>query len=96
MTYPNPFRDIIHFVFDHNHPDEQLNVEINIYNTSGALMKTLKQQIEATGSRTDEITWDGTDNNGTKLISGVYICRMKIATAKGIESMAYQKVVLIR
>lgn len=96
MTYPNPFRDIIHFVFDHNHPDEQLNIEINIYNASGALMRTLKQQIEATGSRTDEITWDGTDNNGTKLMSGVYICRMKIATAKGIESMAYQKVVLIR
>lgn len=96
MTYPNPFRDVVHFVFDHNHPDEQLNVEINIYNTSGALVKTLKQQIEATGSRTDEVTWDGTDNSGAKQMAGVYICRMMIATTKGIESMAYQKVVLIR
>jgi len=96
MTYPNPFRDVIHFVFDHNHPEEQLNVEINIYNTSGALVKNIKQQIEATGSRTDEVTWDGTDNSGAKQMAGVYICRMKIGTAKGIESTAYQKVVLIR
>ncbi|MGN6567500.1 MAG: type IX secretion system sortase PorU, partial [Flavipsychrobacter sp.] len=95
-TYPNPFRDIIHFVFDHNHPDEQLDVEINIFNTSGALVRNLKQQIQTTGSRTDEITWDGTDNAGVKLMSGMYICRIKVATAKGIASMAYQKVVLIR
>ena len=27
MNYPNPFSDITHFIFEHNHPDEQLDVQ---------------------------------------------------------------------
>ncbi len=96
LTYPNPFRDIIHFVFDHNHPEEQLQVEISIYNTTGALVRTLKQSFMASGSRTDQVTWDGTTTSGAKLPSGVYLCRMKIANAKNVADIVYQKVVLIR
>lgn len=95
-TYPNPFRDVTHFVFDHNHPGEQLDVNINIYNTSGVLVRNLEGSFVATGSRSADITWDGTGNSGAPLPSGVYLCRIKVATQKGIEDLAYQKVVLIR
>jgi flagellar hook assembly protein FlgD len=83
-------------MFEHNHPDEALDAEINIYNPSGMLVRTLKQEFEPTGSHSREITWDATDNNGAKLPSGVYLYRMKIATAKGIETLAYQKLVIVR
>jgi hypothetical protein len=96
LAYPNPFRDVVHFVFDHNHPGEQLDVEISIYNSSGYPVRSLKQSFVATGSRSDDITWDGTSNNYAKLPSGVYICRIKVSDNKGIMSMGYQKVVLIR
>jgi hypothetical protein len=96
MNYPNPFRDVTHFVFEHNHPDENLNVEINVYSTDGVWVRNLKQSFLATGSRSNEIVWDGTGNGGEKLPAGVYIYRVKISTDKGIETLAYQKLVLLR
>ncbi len=95
MTYPNPFTNSTHFVFEHNHPDEPLDVQINIYNTAGALTKEIKETFTPTGSRSNEIIWDGTDNNGRLLPSGVYIYRVNISD-KGIKSTAYQKLVIVR
>jgi len=96
MNYPNPFRDVTHFVFEHNHPDANLVAEINIYNASGVFVRKLKQDFISTGSRSNEITWDATDNYGGKLPSGVYIYRMMISTEQGIENTGYQKLVIIR
>jgi hypothetical protein len=95
-NYPNPFNNLTHFVFDHNHPDEQLNVKIDIYNTSGALVKNIAQDFTPSGSRSNEITWDGTGNNGARLSSGVYVYRLSISTDKGFRSVAYQKLVIVR
>jgi len=96
MNYPNPFRDVTHFVFEHNHPDVDLQAEINIYTTSGVWVRNLKQKFISTGSRSNEITWDGTDNHGGKLPAGVYIYRMMISTQAGIEETAYQKLIIVR
>src|SRR5690606_5511274 len=75
INYPNPFTDVTHFVFDHNHPDEELNATLHIYTTTGALVRTLQQRFTPTGSRSDEITWDGTSDRGAKLPSGLYVYR---------------------
>lgn len=96
MNYPNPFSDKTHFVFEHNRPNENLTAEINIYNTAGKLVRKIRQDFTAGVSRSNEITWDGTGENGVLLPSGVYIYRMKIETAQGIEDMAYQKLVIVR
>jgi flagellar hook assembly protein FlgD len=96
MNYPNPFKDVTHFVFEHNHPDDDMTAEINIYNTAGVWVRNLKENFVSTGSRSNEITWDGTDNHGGKLPSGVYIYRMKISAGGNIETMAYQKLVIVR
>ena len=96
MNYPNPFSSSTNFVFEHNHPDEQLDVKINIYNTSGGLVKRIQQSFTPTGSRSNEISWDGTDDNGARLPSGVYVYRLNISTDKGFQSSAYQKLVIVR
>jgi hypothetical protein len=96
MNYPNPFSNLTHFVFEHNHPEEELNVKINIYNTAGSLVKNIEQVFTPTGSRSNEITWDGTDNNGERLPSGMYVYRTLITTEKGFKSTAYQKLVIVR
>ena len=95
MNYPNPFNGSTNFVFEHNHPDEQLDVKIHIYNTAGGFVKKIEQSFIPTGSRS-EITWDGTDNNGARLPSGVYVYRLNISTDKGFQSTAYQKLVIVR
>jgi flagellar hook assembly protein FlgD len=95
-NYPNPFSNSTNFVFEHNHPDEQLNVQIEIYSVSGALVKSINTNFTASDSRTSEITWDGTDNNGRRLPSGVYIYRLNISNGSGLKSSAYQKLVIVR
>lgn len=95
-NYPNPFSGETHFVFEHNHPEEELDVKINIYNSAGALVKGIAKVFTPTGSRSAEITWDGTDNNGARLPSGVYVYRLLITTEKGYKSSAYQKLVIVR
>ena len=95
-NYPNPFNNITHFVFEHNHPNEKLKATINIFNTIGGLMRTIEQEFTPTGSNTAEITWDGTGNGGEKLAPGVYPYRIRIATEKNIEDLGYQKVIFTR
>lgn len=96
INYPNPFKDVTHFFFEHNHPDEALNVEINIYNTAGLLVRKIRQSFTPSNSRSNEITWDGTSDGGAKLPAGVYVYRVNVATATGAQSSAYQKLVLLR
>lgn len=95
-NYPNPFNNLTNFVFEHNHPDEDLAAEINIYSPSGVFVRKLKKNFRTEGSKSMEVTWDGTDNNGAKLPSGVYIYRMMIITEQGISETAYQKLVIVR
>jgi hypothetical protein len=50
-------------------------VDIKIYNITGSLVKTLISE-DCTASR-HSIVWDGTNNEGEILASGVYLYRMK-------------------
>ena len=95
-NYPNPFNNSTHFVFEHNHPFEQLDVQIEIYNISGGLVRKINDNLTTTDSRTVEITWDGTDSGGNRLPSGVYVYRLILSTDKGYKSSAYQKLVIVR
>lgn len=96
MSYPNPFHDKTHFVFEHNHPGEELKVQINIFSTSGYLVRTLEDVFTPSGSRSNEIIWDGTSNNGAQAPAGLYVYKLSITTIQGIQATAYQKLVLIR
>ena len=96
MNYPNPFSNTTNFVFEYNQPNEQINVTISIYNTAGEFVKKIEQTLISGGSRNNEISWDGSDNNGAKLPSGVYVYRLNIATETGFQSSAYQKLVIVR
>jgi hypothetical protein len=95
-NYPNPFTDMTHFVFDHNHPGEELTATIYIFNSAGSLVRTLEQTFSPSGSKTAELVWDGTGNGGEKLFPGIYPYRIRIATATKKEDIGYQKVILQR
>jgi len=95
-NYPNPFSSSTNFVFEQNHPFDQLDAQIEIYNVAGALVRNINESFTATDSRTNVITWDGTDNHGALLPSGVYVYRLNLTTGNGFRSSAYQKLVIVR
>jgi hypothetical protein len=96
MNYPNPFTTTTRFVFEHNHPNEAINVEINIYNTSGVLVSSMQKSFISSGSRSNEVTWDGTNNAGSLLPDGLYVYKLSVTTDSGIKETAYQKLLIMR
>ena len=93
LNYPNPFVNYTEFWFNHNKPNELLNVQIQIFTVSGKLVKTLQKIIQSEGNLSRTITWNGLDDFGSKIGKGVYIYKLKVkslnsnAKAEKIEKL---------
>jgi hypothetical protein len=95
LNYPNPFTTSTNFSFEHNFPNEPLYVTIQIFTTSGQVVKTIQQYVNSEGSRIDDIHWDGKDQLGDKLGRGVYLYRIYYKTITGISTSKYEKLVIL-
>ena len=71
QSYPNPFTDFATIEYDV--PSAQ-NVVIRIFNIKGQTIKTLVNEDKNAGYYT--VVWDGTNENGDAVSSGVYFCQM--------------------
>ena len=67
-NYPNPFNPVTRFTYD---LPMQSQVKISIFNTLGHEIKTLVNSKQNNGSYS--IQWDGSDNHGNRVSSGVYL-----------------------
>lgn len=100
-NFPNPFRangGQTTFAFEHNQPNTNLLVEIQIVNGSGALVKRIQQTVNTEGSRNIQINWDGSSETGSKYASGIFFYRINISVMGnpqlGIASAAGQIIML--
>jgi len=85
-NYPNPFNPMtrIEFVLD-----EGARVYLRIYDVSGKVVKTLLQEAMPAGRH--NAVWNGEDESGRTVVSGVYVCRLE-ASGK----MTDRKIVLLK
>ncbi len=96
LNYPNPFTTRTSFQFEHNHPNEDLEVQINIKTVSGRLIKTINQLVNSTGNRVNDIFWDGKDDFGEKIGRGVYVYELKVRSfLSGKSIQKIEKLVLL-
>ena len=70
-TYPNPFADAATIRYHVAAPTE---VEVQVYDLLGRRVATLARGYRPVGAH--EATWDGTDEAGRALASGVYLVRV--------------------
>lgn len=73
-AYPNPFNSNVHIHYRVN--INLAHVKIEIYNVIGQRAKVLVDDIQSWGDHS--IQWDGRDEFGQILPSGVYFCRMHL------------------
>ena len=71
QNYPNPFNPITKM--DYELPERSM-VSISIYNVLGQEIINLVNEVKDYGHHT--IKWDGKDNTGKEMASGVYFTRM--------------------
>ncbi|MGE0077255.1 MAG: type IX secretion system sortase PorU [Bacteroidales bacterium] len=96
-SYPNPFNDNTSMYFEHNQPDADFNIEIQIFNFSGMLVQTLFYNEKNSGNyRIGPITWDGLNCNGSRLGRGMYICRLIVKSSDGQSAQLQQKLLIMR
>jgi len=74
QNYPNPFSTSTIISFNIHRRDTE-NAEIKIYNIRGQLVKEFKRQ-KVKGK--NNIEWDGTDEKGRQLPSGIYFYKLNI------------------
>ena len=68
---PNPFNPNTVIVFAVPRPAE---VRVEVFNVLGQKVKTLANEFSKAGYK--RVEWDGTDDNGSSVASGVYLYRM--------------------
>jgi hypothetical protein len=68
QNYPNPFNPST--TIEYQLPKSG-NVEIKIFNVTGQLVKIFDRTFQALGMHA--IVWDGRNNNGQTMASGLYI-----------------------
>ena len=93
LNYPNPFVNYTEFWFNHNKPNELLNVQVQIFTVSGKLVKTINETVQSEGNLVRTIAWDGLDDFGSKIGKGVYVYKLIVkslnsnAKAEKIEKL---------
>jgi hypothetical protein len=97
FNYPNPFHIETRFQFEHNRAAESLEVDIQIFDQQGALVKRIQEKLKSQGNRVNQITWDGRAEDGSEISSGLYVYRVVVRSSEdGSTATDYSKLVFIR
>lgn len=87
QNYPNPFNPTTKITY---YLEERSNVELNIYDVLGRKVKTIVNVIEqSAGLKT--IVWNGRNDNGKVLPSGIYYYKIVAGDFSEIKRMLYLK-----
>lgn len=81
-NYPNPFNAGTVLTFELREPG---NVSLVVYDVLGRQVARLVDGFQPSGLH--EITWDGTDDNGATLGSGMYFYRIKAGSFSATKKM---------
>ena len=86
QNYPNPFNPetMIPFTLD-----QTAQVELTVFNMLGQKVQTLVQGTLAQGAH--QVVWNGCDAHGNRVMSGVYLYRLKTPNHAQIRKMTIMK-----
>jgi len=73
QNYPNPFNLETKIKYNLSQPTW---VNLTIYNILGQKVKVLTNELQTTGMKS--VTWDGKDNSGRTVSSGIYVYKLRI------------------
>ena len=72
---PNPVVDNTYFSFEHNLPDANLNVMVEIFDQLGRRIDFIRTEVGSSGTKSNPIRWDFNET-GTFPLNGIYIYRI--------------------
>ncbi len=95
LNYPNPFTTNTDFYLEHNHPNQDLFVRIQVFTISGKVVKTIDGTYNSKGFRLGPINWNGLDEFGDKIGKGVYVYKVYVKAPNGDIADKFEKLVIL-
>jgi hypothetical protein len=85
-NFPNPFNP--RTTISYSLPQTG-RVRLTIFDLSGSLVRVLVDEVRAVGSY--QVQWNGTNDRGQQMASGVYVCRMEAGAFRETRRMTLVK-----
>ena len=86
QNYPNPFNP--ETIISYSLP-KRIHVRLRIFNTLGQEVRTLVDIVQSAGIK--QVRWDGRDQAGNRLASGVYLYQIQTASFSATRKMIMLK-----
>jgi hypothetical protein len=86
QNYPNPFNPQTEIAYT---LPEGSNVKLEIYNVLGQKVKVLVDEYQSAGTK--KVVWDGKNENGERVSSGIYFYRLDAGSYVQTKKMSLLK-----
>ncbi len=83
-NYPNPFNQSTTIVYTLSLP-RPMPVSLIIYNILGDEVRVLVNSVQKPGRY--QVSWDGNNNSGKEVASGVYFCKLRVSEGEEVRKM---------
>jgi len=94
-NYPNPFSAATSITLEHNRPDNDLDITINIFNIDGRIIRIIKTRVEPSGYTLPPVNWDGNDEGGRRVGKGMYPYTVTIVTGNSDMARATGRMIIL-
>jgi hypothetical protein len=86
QNYPNPFNSTTVISYQLS---DFTDVQLMIFNATGQVVRTLAAGNQSSGAHA--VVWDGRDDSGQSISSGVYLCRLQVG-----DQVNTRKLILVK
>jgi hypothetical protein len=94
-NYPNPFLNETSISAEHNRPESELNVTLNIFSLDGRTIKIIKTRVLSEGFIIPPVTWDGNDDGGKRVGRGIYPFTVVVTTIDGETTKSSGRMIIL-
>ncbi|HET6350224.1 MAG TPA: FlgD immunoglobulin-like domain containing protein [Candidatus Krumholzibacteria bacterium] len=86
-NHPNPFNP--QTIIPYGVPAGNTHVRVTIHDTSGRVVRVLVDENQSGGTR--DVVWNGNDDRGTRVASGVYYCVLQAGNERRTQKLLLLK-----
>ena len=96
-NYPNPFSEETRITMTHVGKEGSFNVVAEMFDLMGRNVARLTKQVASTGDgELEPLVWDGRDQWGNLLATGIYLYRLTLTDETGFSRTVSQRLMISR
>jgi len=85
QNFPNPFNPFTSIQYSIHNRQKRVRTALRIYDIKGQLVRILVDERKETG--THQVLWDGKNESGEEVASGIYFCKLKVGDQSQTKKM---------